>query len=234
MKLTGRQKTFLSKFLDLYRRDNEPIHYTTMARQFGVGKITAYDMLRLLEEKGLVSSEYVLPKESRERGRSTILFRPTGKAAEVMAELAGEGWDQEEWAVVKERILTALHEGRGTNYQDLLDEILLHIPQHKRPMIYLAETITAMILNVYQLREEAKAADLFDHLRRLGRPGELGLSALAGLTLGLALVERANRRFTSQLLSYTHRYQESLSRLGGEGQRTLAHFAQEAMQALGL
>ncbi len=234
MKLTGRQKTFLSKFLDLYRQANEPIHYTTMAQQLGVGKITAYDMLRLLEEKGLVRSEYVLPEGPRERGRSTILFRPTEKAAEVMSELAGAGWDQEEWAAVKERILAALHEGRGTDYQELLDDILLRIPQRNRPMLYAAETITAVILNLYQVKEEAKAAGLFDHLRRMGRPGELGLSALAGLTMGLSLVERANRRFTTQLLSYARKYQESLSKLSGEGQQTLADFAQEVMRAMGL
>lgn len=234
MKLTGRQKTFLSKFLDLYRQDNESIHYTAVAEQLGVGKITAYDMLRLLEEKGLVRSEYVLPQGSRERGRSTILFRPTEKAAEVMAELAGTGWNQEEWATVKERILAALHEGRGTDYQELLDQILLRIPQRNRPMLYAAETITAVILNLYQVKEEAEAAGLFDHLRRMGRPGELGLSALAGLTMGLSLVERANRRFTSQLLSYARKYQDSLNKLSSEGQRSLADFAQEVMRAMGL
>lgn len=234
MKLTGRQKTFLSKFLDLYRQDNEPIHYTTMAEHLGVGKITAYDMLRLLEEKGLVRSEYVLPAGGRERGRSTVLFRPTERAAEVMAELAGVDWDQEKWTIVKERILMALHKGKGSGYQGLLDEILLRIPQRKTPMLCAAETITAVILNLYQVKEEAEAAGLFDHLRRMGRPGELGLSALAGLTMGLSLVERANRRFTSQLLSYARKYQDSLNKLSSEGQRTLADFAQEVMRAMGL
>jgi DNA-binding PadR family transcriptional regulator len=234
MKLTGRQKIFLGQFLDLYRQDREPIHYTTMAEELGVGKITAYDMLRLLEEKGLVSSEYVLPEGGRERGRSTVLFRPTQKATEVIADLAGDKWDREEWTAVKERILGALHAGKGTDYEGLLDEILLRIPQRKTSMLYAAETITAVILNLYQVREEAEAAGLFDYVRRMGRPGELGLSALAGLTMGLSLVERANRRFTSQLLSYARRYQDSLSTLSGESRRALADFAREVMNAMGL
>jgi DNA-binding PadR family transcriptional regulator len=234
MKLTGRQKMFLGQFLDLYRQDREPIHYTTMAEELGVGKITAYDMLRLLEEKGLVSSEYVLPEGGRERGRSTVLFRPTQKATEVIAELAGDKWDREEWTAVKERILGALHADKGTDYEGLLDEILLRIPQRKTSMLYAAETITAVILNLYQVREEAEAAGLFGYVRRMGRPGELGLSALAGLTMGLSLVERANRRFTSQLLSYARRYQDSLSTLSGESRRVLADFAREVMNAMGL
>jgi len=40
--------------------------------------MTAYDMLRLLEERGLVTSEYVLPEQGP--GRSMIVFRPTAKA----------------------------------------------------------------------------------------------------------------------------------------------------------
>jgi len=52
MKLTGRQEEFLAKFLDLYAQVQEPLHYTQVAEVLGVGKITAYDMLRLLEKMG--------------------------------------------------------------------------------------------------------------------------------------------------------------------------------------
>ena len=232
MKLTGRQKVFLSKFLDLYGEAEGPLHYTTVAERLGVSKITAYDMLRILEEKGLVASEYVLPVKGHGPGRSTIVFHPTQKAAEVMAQLAGEDWDREEWEAVKERILQALREGKGTDYEDLLNEILLRIPERQSPMLYSAEVITATILSLYQLKEDAMASRLFEHLRSL--PGELGLNALAGLTLGLSLVERANRRFTTMLLSYTHRYQDSLSKLSTERKRMLSDFAQEVMKAIGI
>lgn len=232
MKLTGRQKVFLSKFLDLYREAEGPLHYTTVAERLGVSKITAYDMLRILEEKGLVASEYVLPAKSHGPGRSTIVFRPTQKASEMMAQLAGEDWDRAEWEAVKERILQALREGKGTDYEDLLNEILLRIPERQSPMLYSAEVITATILSLYQLKEDAMASRLFEHLR--GLPGELGLNALAGLTLGLSLVERANRRFTTMLLSYTHRYQDSLSKLSTERKRMLSDFAQEVMKAIGI
>ncbi|MCD6553508.1 MAG: hypothetical protein J7M16_05825 [Anaerolineae bacterium] len=232
MKLTGRQKVFLSKFLDLYGEAEGPLHYTTVAERLGVSKITAYDMLRILEEKGLVASEYVLPVKGHGPGRSTIVFHPTQKAAEVMAQLAGEDWDREEWEAVKERILQALREGKGTDYEDLLNEILLRIPERQSPMLYSAEVITATILSLYQLKEDAMASRLFEHLR--GLPGELGLNALAGLTLGLSLVERANRRFTTMLLSYTHRYQDSLSKLSTERKRMLSDFAQEVMKAIGI
>ncbi len=229
MKLTGRQKDFLSKFLDLYREADRPLHYAVLAERVGVTKITAYGMLRLLEERGLVTSEYVLP-EGGGPGRSSIVFSPTEKAATVMAQLAGESWDTAEWDWVKERILAALRKGKGTDYQNLLEEVLLRIPERKSPMLFVTEMTTAAILSLNQLRGEAEARGLFENLRALGFPGELGLNALAGLTLGLTLVEKANRRVTTLLLSYTQKYQDHLARLSAENKKRLSDFAQEVMR----
>lgn len=233
MKLTGRQKDFLSKFLDLYRKIDRPLHYAVLAHKLGVTKIAAYDMLRLLEERGLVTSEYVLPKGGGP-GRSSIVFSPTEKAAAVMAQLAGEDWDTAEWDEVKERILTALREEKGTDYQNLLEEILHRIPERKSPMLYAAEMITAVLLNLHQLKEEAKGGSLLENLRTLGWPGELGLNALAGLTLGLTLVEKANRRITNLLLSYAQKYQDHLAKLSAENKKRLSDFAQEVMNIVGI
>jgi len=225
MKLTGRQRSFLSTFLDLYREAQEPLHYTTVAQRLGVSKITSYDMLRLLEERGLVQSEYVLRGKGQGAGRSSIVFHPTPQADALLAKLAGEAVGQGEWEAVKTRILETLRAGKGTGHEYLLEEILARLPQRESSMLYAAEMITAVILSLHQLREDASAAGLFDKLRLLGLPGEAGLSALAGLTLGLSFVERINRRLTSLLLSYTSRYQEILSRLSTENKQRLSNFA---------
>lgn len=50
MKLTGRQREFLGKFLDLYQEARQPLHYPVVAERLGVSPMTAYDMFRLLEE----------------------------------------------------------------------------------------------------------------------------------------------------------------------------------------
>ncbi len=230
MKLTGRQRAFLSTFLDLYREAQEPLHYTAVAQQLEVSKITAYDMLRLLEERGLVQSEYVLRGKGQGAGRSSIVFRPTPQADALFAELAGEDANRGEWEMVKMRTLEALRAGKGTDYQGLLEEILARLPQRQSSMLYAAEMITAVILSLNQLREDASAAGMFDQLRALGLPGEAGLSALAGLTLGFSFVERMNRRLISLLLSYTSRYQEILSRLSTENLQRLSNFAGEVMK----
>ncbi|GAI51103.1 unnamed protein product, partial [marine sediment metagenome] len=108
MELTYRQKAFMSKILDLYREMNEPVHYSVAANRLGVSNSTAYDMLRLLEQKGLVSSRYETPKETSGPGRSSIVFLPTAHATELFSYLAGESHEQREWEDVKASILTSL------------------------------------------------------------------------------------------------------------------------------
>ncbi|HEY72882.1 MAG TPA: Lrp/AsnC family transcriptional regulator, partial [Thermoflexia bacterium] len=59
MKLSPRQRDFLVRLLDLYREAEGPVHYVDVARALDVNPVTAYEMLRLLENKGLARSETV-------------------------------------------------------------------------------------------------------------------------------------------------------------------------------
>lgn len=229
MKLTGRQKVFLRAFFDLHQETQEPLHYAAVAKRLGVSKITAYDMLRLLEGRGLVESEYVLRGKGQGAGRSSIVFRPTPRASTLFAELVGRDANYGEWEAVKTRILETLRIRKGTDYQDVLEDILARLPQRQSPMLYATEMITAVILSLQQLRKDISASGLFDRLRALGLPDVPGLSALAGLVMGLSFVERINHHLVNLLLSHTGRYQEILSRLSTENLRRLSSFAGEVM-----
>ena len=134
----------------------------------------------------------------------------------------------EEWGTVKRRILDALASGEE-GYQDLLEDILARLPSRQSSMLYAAEMVTAVILSLQQLREDASESSRFDKLRSLGLPGEAGLSALGGLAVGLSFVERINRRLINLLLSYTDRYQETIASLSAENKRRLENFAREVI-----
>ena len=231
MELTGRQREFLESFLDMYHNVQGPLHYSQVAEQLGVSKITAYDMLKLLEKRDLVQAEYLLPERGQGPGRSTIVFRPTVKAHDLFSELTGDEWDETEWTQVRERILEALHSERYTDYQELIAELMIRIPESANPMVYAAEMITAMILFLHQTRVSATVS-LEETLQKLGLPGELGLSALAGLSLGLSFVEKANRRLTQLLTSHTSRYQSIMSRLSSENRQQLSGFAQDVVRQI--
>jgi len=226
--LTRRQKEFLSQFWDFYREMEEPIHYVTLAEHLGIGKITAYEMLRLLEDRGLVQSEYHLPGEGRGPGRSTVLFKPTAEAPRLLFDLTGSSPEDDDWDVAKEHILQQLRDGKAAGYDDLLADLLARIPEHHSPLIYLTEMITATLLALGALRDSAETGGLTGCLRRIGLPGEIGLSALGGVSIALSVMERVNRRVATFLLAQSGKYHTMFSQLGEENRRRLSDFAREA------
>ena len=232
--LTQRQQEFLSQFLDLYQEAGTTLHYVAVAKRLGVGKVTAYEMLRLLEKRGLVEAEYQLPEGARGPGRSIVVFRPTSRAKEALNHLAGKAWDAGEWETAKARILRQLREGRAGQYEALLDDLLTRFREERSPMVYAAQVITAISLSLHSLKGAVEASRLRDILRAIGFPDKLSLQTLFGLCAGLSLAERANRRWSKQLLAQASKYQAALADLSEEAQRSLRDFAREVFHIVGV
>ena len=226
-KLTRRQHEFLSQFLDMYQEIDTPIHYVDLAKYLDIGKVTAYEMLRLLEKRGLVKSEFHLPAGDRGPGRSTVLFHPTQKAVLLVNQLSGGTADTEDWESAKSRILLQLHEGKVEGYESLLNDLIARTSKRRSPLIFMTEMITATILAVASVQKEAEEKGLIDRLRRIGLPGEIGLNALAGISSALSLVENVNLSISTFLLNQSVKYQEMLAQLSDEKREQLSDFARE-------
>lgn len=208
------------------------MHYADVARALEVRPVTAYEMLRLLEDKGLVRSEAVRPQGHR--GRSVVVFSPTEQAMALLAELTSGALNEREWEQAKAGILQALEEGEGADYQNLLNELLLRIPECKSPLLFATDMVTAIILVFYELRDTAAARRIFPNLRWFGPPGWAVLYSLAGFSLALSLVEKANRRAASLLLSYSQQFRQHLDSLTGGEKARLSDFVYEVLRAVGL
>lgn len=79
-KLTSRQREFLTSLLDLYRAQRRAISYIEVAAAMKVSKWTAYDVLRGLYQRGFLQVEHAV---TAGKGRSQILYSPTGQALET-------------------------------------------------------------------------------------------------------------------------------------------------------
>ena len=229
-KLTRRQQDFLSKFLDLYAEGQEPLHYSTVAEHLGVRRVSAYEMLRLLEEHGLVEAEYQTPPHLRGPGRAAVVFRPTPLAREALTRLAGGDGDQQEWEAVKGHLLEQLETGKAEDYEALLEELLARMPEQRSPLIYGAEMITTIVLGLRSLQDNVEARGLEKWLKDIGLLGELGLGALAGLGMALSMIERVNRRLASFLLVEAGRFQAVLLESSEGTRRRLTEFTREVIR----
>ncbi len=127
MALTRRQTTFVERLVDLYHEAHGPIHYSTLARRLGVSRFTAYDMLRLVEEKGLVTSAYQLNAGRSGPGRSEVLYQPTERANALVAALAGPD-EMVDWETVKRRLVENFAGGHGHN-RERAEGMLARVPR---------------------------------------------------------------------------------------------------------
>ncbi len=230
--LTHRQRQFLGQFLDIYREMEHSVHYVAFAERLGISKVTAYEMLRLLEEKGLVRAEYQSNPDQHGPGRPTVFFYPTQEANRLLTELAGDLSDLEDWQVAKEHILEQLREGQAGGYEDLLSNLLLRIPKRRSPLIFVTELITAVILMLATIQEAPEVRALMESLHRIGLPQEIGLSVLSGIGMLLSVLERKNRRSSTILLTQISQYEDALSQLSEESRRQLGEFTREVVQIL--
>lgn len=231
LKLTPRQQTFLDKLFDLYRECNGPVHYSMVAEALGVNKFSAYDMLKVLEEKGVAASEYVLNNEQAGPGRSQVVFYPTNKAAQFLTQLKEERRYSSEWQRVKERILKRLATAREASPLEVLRESLSSLPEAKSPMNYCAEMISVMLLTLDQ-RHNPK---LLSALETVSTNGPIGLGTLAGLSLASSLGEDiTDAKLADKLMSHTKNFQQQLMELSDESLSKLSVLLNDAMTTLQL
>lgn len=233
-RLTPRQRAFLDKLLELYREHRGPVHYSDVAERVGVNRFSAYDMLKVLEKKGLASSSYALAAGHSGPGRSMVVFAPTAQASSMLAQEMEEDRLGDEWRAVRERVLHKLQSARDANYREALDDLLDRLPEARAPVVFCTEMIGVLLLNMQRARTRAEGLNPFRALASLRINGEAGLETLAGLSVGATLSadDEAEHPITQRLLEHVRHYQASLGRLSGEARSALIQFLEEALEAL--
>ncbi|MBN1135754.1 MAG: Rrf2 family transcriptional regulator [Anaerolineae bacterium] len=210
MKLTGRQESFLRQMLDLYHEIHKPLHYSEIAERVGVSRFTAYDMLRLLEEKGLVASEYQLAADKSGPGRSEVVFMPTERVHRLVNALGGI-YTEANWEEWREKLLRHVHLGHlSLPEMDVVEELLARISgEEDESLRYCLEVISVIVL---RLKRSAGRQLLLEFLPEIMLPTSLdidapqGWSLLGGFALGILVQENAaDHAWCRELLQHVQR-----------------------------
>jgi hypothetical protein len=231
-KLTRRQQQFLCQFLDQYQELKQPLPYPEVARRLGIGNVTAYEMLRILEEHRLIHSEYETQADSHGPGRPAVLFSPTDQANQLFQQVTGDPQGQQDWENVKAYILQQIRDGKAGGYQPLLDILMARVAERRSPLIFVTELIAAFLLALSTLPQSPELAAVTVRLQKVGLPGEISLSGLSGIGLVFSSLERANRHFFIQLLTLASRYENMFLQLTEENRQRMCAFAREVTQIL--
>ncbi|MCP4165826.1 MAG: hypothetical protein GY759_08020 [Chloroflexi bacterium] len=235
MKLTRRQETFIRTMLDLYLVAKGPIHYSTVAERMEVSRITAYDMLRLLEEKGYIRSEYQRSGEKSSPGRAEIVFWPTDLARQRF-EMMAQGAESGDFEAIKDRLLQQIQEEvvpHGADPQ-FAEEMLARIPPDGPPAIrYCVEVITILSLRLQKRSRKI----LFDTLPAMlpldETPSAIELNLFSGFVLGLQMPANSGTpQWNTELLEHVKQCQKFTVGMTAEQRHSLAANLCQALKPL--
>lgn len=220
MKLTQRQEAFIGKLIELYQDFQGPIHYSAVADRLGVSDITAYDMLRLLEDKGLVVSQYELAADKSGPGRSKILFAPSPKAHQMMAELIGDDLEPDSPELVTQ-IFEKIRLG-DVEEPELAKEILAQLPSEDEGSIrFCTELFTSLTSRIQHM---AGKGPYLEYLSKIlgseNAASRSNLGLMGGFALGILMNECAMD--ADALLDHVHRYQSNVSNMSRDERHRLA------------
>lgn len=229
MKLTRRQEEFIKKMIELGQELDGPFHYTVVAEKIGVSPFTAYDMLRLLEEKGMVTSEYQLATDKTGPGRATRLFYPTEKAKEHHRSFAASSAEalSLEGDDLKQFLLQKLTSGELT-HPDIGQEMLARIPptNGNEQVSYCMEVMAVLVLRLKQ----SDGLDLLStHLSKMlsddGTMTQTNLCLLGGFAFGiLAEHDSADHDWTDMLFEHVQQYVTIIMQLSAEECRIISEY----------
>jgi DNA-binding PadR family transcriptional regulator len=219
----------LAKLVELERQTHQPVHYTLVAQQLGIHNSAAYEMLKLLEAEGFITTEYLLTGNTGP-GRSTVVFASTDRGKAMISVLPTPEKDST-WEMVQRQILTRLGHGKAEG-QELLEELLSHLPNVEEPIVYCAQTLTALLLTMStEARGHLQEQGILLQQFVSGPPARNLLGLLPGLALGLALPGQA-RRISKKLVAYSELCQAYLVQLDEAKQKALAEFVAQVLETL--
>ncbi len=225
MRLTRRQQDFFKQFSALYRKLDEPLHYTTVARYMNIGKVTAYEMLRALEKKGFVRSRYMRANRGGP-GRFQVVFI----LREGLRESTNFSWEAS-WEESKGQILERLKDKSEKSRTELRNQLMSKISKLNDPMLFITNIIVALLINVPYLEKEyqdkisrgiTKAADI----------KESWLHVLPGIVLALLGAEIVDHSFVLEMVRNLAAYHEYLSLLPADQEARITEFAGEVLSLL--
>jgi energy-coupling factor transport system substrate-specific component len=225
-KITRRRLEFLKQLAELFRSKGEAVHYSALAESMQVGNVTAYEMLRLLEEQDLVASAYQRDQEQPGPGRSAVVFQPTAQALQLIRHQQEGESEIREWQRARNWILKKIHHEHADSYSALLDDLMKRIPQQPSSIGYLTEMVTALVLGINSLRDIAPLRNI---LVRFEMPGEQFLNTLPGIGIGLSMVSDLNQQISKLYLSQADKFQSLISDLSRHNRRQLAEFTRELL-----
>lgn len=228
MAVTRRQMDFLQIIKQVYEATNLPVHYARVAELLGISKWSAYEMLKTLERKGLLTSQYEVDQEKKYPGRARVMFAPTqlvnlvlsGKTLEDMAPV-------KEFQLLKERLMSFYDKTTKTAPGELEEQMRTELSGVENPLVFCAYVITILILQLQTLSKTS--ISLLKNVALEVSEGKIGLAMFVGAAIGSMAKTASQVQLLSHMADCLSGFQKNLAILNRSEQALLMDFLSEML-----
>ncbi|NPV44100.1 MAG: hypothetical protein HPY70_09025 [Firmicutes bacterium] len=231
MSLTKRRKQFLTSVIQIFNETGEPVHYGDIARALNVSKWTAYDVLKVLEQQGLIKSEYSVMSKNSSPGRSNILFSPTQKAYEALEMFETESPYREEWNSIRNHLLKRFKEKKTPDVHKFIEELVGEIQEIELPLLYNAYVIMLFLTLLIALSQGSINA--IRGILLISPKPEMKLLLFVGTAFGAIIKKELNLIPQVKLNAYIDMFQNQLNKVSLKEKILLGEFLDEALMVAG-
>lgn len=224
MTLSKRRLQFLDQLVEMYQEQGFPVHYEALAKAIGVSKWTAYDMLKEIEKSGYIKRSYEV--NSKETGRSQVVFTPTEKATGLFMHQRSTAASHENWEESLQSIQEMLTIMKHTSMQDLMTKLLDEIPQGRTNLEFCGYILGILI--VYLKKVGGPTEFFIQRLINRTSNHHSSLMIFVGSVLG-TIIQTMNDELSSEVVELVSEYVMMIGNLTNEEQRLLFDFVNEAL-----
>jgi len=228
MAITRRQMDFLKTIKQVYEGTKLPVHYTRVAEMLGISKWSAYEMLKTLERKGFLTSQYEVDQKKKYPGRARVMFMPTqlvnlvlsGKTLEDMVPV-------KEFQLLKERLMSFSDKAAEITPEELMEQMRAELSNVENPLVFCAYVVTIFILQLQVLNKSS--ISLLKSGALEVSAGKIGLAMFVGAAFGTLVKVTSQVQLLSHMVECISGFQKNLAKLNQLEQALLMDFLSEAL-----
>ena len=157
--LTKRQAEVLQKLLKLYGESPAGVHYTVLARELGMSRWSAYEMLRGLEKRGLTQRRYDATSRRGRGGRPRVLFAPTPEGTAALVEALNREGAETEWSTVAETLLHQIGHMTSEEVHERLSGL-----REPSPLSRCAHLVTSLLVMARDSARDSRTAEALERI----------------------------------------------------------------------
>ncbi|WP_066304780.1 helix-turn-helix domain-containing protein [Bacillus sp. FJAT-29814] len=216
MSITKRRREFLDHIYRQYNKTSLPVHYSEVAEAIGVSKWTAYDVLKELENQGLVKRTYAM--NENEAGRSMVVFSPTELAETFFQKERREISNLEEWNNIHNQVIKAVKNPQNLPLREAINQTIHLMKDVEVKLEFCAYFLSILLLYLNSLGKQVKSLTV--NVINASKEPKIQLTVFVGAVVGM-IIQSVSDDLSPEMIQLVQQFFNNVNQLNSDEMQLL-------------